>query len=64
MPKGTTVQWFTIDEYNQCYFANLNSKVVYDDYKTEPNSYMQKITISMQPKKTFVKVKPINIDIN
>ena len=64
MPKGTTVQWFAIDEYNHDSFATFTSKEVYDGYKAELETYREKVSSSMELEKTFDVVGPINVDIS
>ena len=64
MPKGTTVQWFAIDEYNHGSFSTFTSKEVYDGYKAELDTYREKVSSSMGLEKTFDVVRPINVDIS
>ena len=62
MPKGTTVQWFAIDEYNHGSFATYTSKEVYDGYKAELDAYREKVSSSRELEKTLDVVGPINVN--
>ena len=64
MPKGTTVQWFAIDEYNHGSFVTFTRKEVYDGYKAELDAYRAKVSSSRELEKTLDVVGPINVDIS
>ncbi len=63
MPKGTTIQWFGIDEYNHGSFATYTSKEVYDGFKAELNAYREEASSSREIEKTLDVVGPINVDV-
>ena len=64
MPKGTTVQWFAIDEYSHGSFATYTSKEVYDGYKAELDAYREKVFSSRELEKALDVFGPINVDIS
>ncbi|MDE0793746.1 MAG: hypothetical protein OSB08_08900 [SAR324 cluster bacterium] len=64
LPKGATVQWFAIDEYNHGSLQPITSKEGYDGYKAELDALRENTSSSMEIEKTIDAVEPINVDIS
>lgn len=63
VPKGTTVKWFAIDEYNHGSFVTYTSKEVYDGFKAELDAKRKKDSAEKEVEMTFEAVGPINVDV-
>ena len=47
-PKGSTVQWFDIDEYSHASFVTYTSKECYNGYKGELDTLRNNTSSSME----------------